>query len=356
MASRAAGQPEIGCGWVLTLPLVVLLGGLIFLAADRMHRPVANRGPSLGSQEWERSLPERLRRLQAAVRALPLELHQVGSDQQGDATLRWILHRYEATIEPEERRRAEEALSALQDVDPGVALRSRAIPGGVEVLVGLDGLPAHLIRFRWARPETERRVVVACGPLGNDLRRARAIVSGDAVRAVAVDPLWPFAAEVADMAHLYDRDVVLAPPEEMPPDPSAFAAALEKVGHIVAVLAPRAWEGEAVGALKLAAELRGLAWLDETPESPLQVIRLTHLGEAASLAAALADLPSTETDRPVLVVVPPVDGMEEELERAIAVWKDAGLVSVALSPLVRPTPVPTPSPAPESYPGGQAEG
>ena len=125
-----------------------------------------------------------------------------------------------------DQARAESAIEAVRGADPGVVLHTVQNADDTEVRIGIDGLEVSTVRFLWREnPQARPRVSVVVGPFGDDLRLARQVIEMiDAPIVLGVDPRQPFAAQVAELGGMFDREAVLqfrAPPPPLPtPSPS----------------------------------------------------------------------------------------------------------------------------------------
>jgi polysaccharide deacetylase 2 family uncharacterized protein YibQ len=140
-----------------------------------------------------------------------LNLSEPVETMTGSGTIRYLHRSYTVTFFPEKLVQTELAIEALREVDSGLTLtRSPAAPDGFEVKIGLDGLLTHTVRFQALQPASvPPRVALVIGGLGDDLRLAREFVSIDAPIALGVRPARPFSKEVAELARLFDREVLL---------------------------------------------------------------------------------------------------------------------------------------------------
>lgn len=203
--------------WVVTGPLMVLFAGMVFLASQKAGEP--NKEPDrqpARQADWEETLPKRIEALTEALEHAGVELPAPVEERKGSGALRWVHRRYDVPASPKEEAAAEESMASLRRVDSGVTVTSTPRFDGVDVQVGLDGLLTHTVRFRWRDQERRPRVALLIAPLGDDLRMARECMSLDAPVAVAVEPFRPFSKEVAELARLFNREILvyIAPGKE----------------------------------------------------------------------------------------------------------------------------------------------
>src|SRR6185295_2997288 len=110
-----------------------------------------------------------------------LQLPKAVEEERGSGPLRWTHRRYDIDLPRGEQVKAESAIEALRDVDPGLAVTAENTADGTDVRVGLDGLLVSTLRFRFPEQVTpkpiEPRLTFVIGPLGDDLRQARQVIA-----------------------------------------------------------------------------------------------------------------------------------------------------------------------------------
>lgn len=371
-------RPPIGLGWVITWPLTVVLAAVVFLAAEELHH--SQRGPDptpapVTGGDWYERLPGRIAVIDAALRKGPLRMAAPIEEDRGSGALRFKYRIYEVQLTEAERSEAEAAIEAVRGVDPGLVVSTAQTENDTEVRFGLDGLLVATVRFLWREhPEARPRVAVILGPLGDDLRLARhAIEAVDAPLVLGINPEKPFATQVAALAKLFDREVVLeyvvAPPPPPPPTPSdpltpaparvrrspppALDAALAVAPDAVGV----AWTGPGVTppkperAFLAALDERSLPFLgargDKRPTAwpaPILLVESAERPEALDEQLdALAKAVQKQGSAVLLAV--PTDAMLGALQTALPQWRAAQIDIVPLSALAAaPTPAATASP------------
>jgi polysaccharide deacetylase 2 family uncharacterized protein YibQ len=185
---------------------------MVFLAGQKTGDPDKTSGQPVREPDWEESLPQRIEALTNALERLGIELPKPTEDRKGSGALRWVHRRYDVPASPEEQAASEESLASVRQVDAGVTVMSKKRFDGVDVQVGLDGLLTHTVAFRWRDQERRPQVALVVAPLGDDLRMARACVSFDAPIVIAVEPFRPFSKEVAELARMFEREILVYMP------------------------------------------------------------------------------------------------------------------------------------------------
>lgn len=248
-ASRARGP--IGIGWIVTWPLTLVLGAMVFLSAQEIQQQGAGPGPSVDAgvfegPGWEDRLQERIGLVSTALEHSSLDLQPAGQEPRGAGSLRWTHSLYDVAMSERDRAKAEAEIAAIQALDPGLTVSSEATFSGTEVKIGVDGLLTHTLRFRWVERPERPRVALVVGSLGDDLRIARALVELKEPVALAVLPFHPFSKEVSSLARMFEREVLVelvAPPSGEAAEAASVAdarvdldAALASVPGAVGVL------------------------------------------------------------------------------------------------------------------------
>jgi len=210
-ASFAAPRP-VGVLWILAYPLYAVFAAMVFLSAQELAQPLVTQAPrpvAPDDPDWETKFPARVEALQKALSEMALPLSLSREREQGSGALRWTHRFYDLTVAEADRAEVEGKLAALQAVDGGVTLTAENVFGGTQVLMGIDGLLTHTLRLYWAEQTLQPRVSLLVAALGDDLRLAREVIDVDAPLALGIAPFRPFSAQVAELAHLFDRDVFL---------------------------------------------------------------------------------------------------------------------------------------------------
>lgn len=214
MASRTPppAQDWISLGWTVSYPLLAVVAAMIFLSAEEIARPAVRpaRAPAIvDSASWSSDFAARVEALHQAVLAAPLAASVAGEDRQGAGTVRWTHRTLVVTLDRQSKGELEAAIDGLRAADAGVTLVSESTFNGSQVLIGLDGLLTHTLRVYWADQPQRPRIGVVVAALGDDLRLARQFIELDAPVTVAVLPFRPFSAQVAELAKIFKREVLL---------------------------------------------------------------------------------------------------------------------------------------------------
>ncbi len=357
--ARRGERPPIGLTWIVTWPLSAAFATLVFLAAEEIRHPARVTTPpppaAVGGPDWNARFPPRIAAVDAALHNAPLRLPKPVEDERGSGPLRWTHRLYEIALPRADQAQAEAAIEAVRAVDPGLAVTAENTTNGTDVRVGLDGLLVSTLRFRWAElvtpPPLKPRLAVVIGPLGDDLRLARQVVAIDGPVVLGVRPFRPFSREVAELARMFEREVLV----QLDGSESAAAARGDTRGTVLdAVLAsvPQAvgvaWQGSAGLSARPDRHL-----LDE-----LDRRQLLYVGERGRAAGGRALLPvpavmagappdavgaqlgalveKARNDGSAIGIGAPTDAMLETLTRALPEWRAAEVDIVPVSTLAHP--------------------
>ena len=361
--ARRGERPPIGLSWIVTWPLSAVFAALVFLSAEEIHHPthepVAAPAPSVGGRDWNVRLPGRIAAVDAALHRAPLQLPKAVEDERGSGPLRWTHRLYEIELPQAEQAQAEAAIETVRGVDPGLALTAENTADGAEVRIGLDGLLVSTLRFRWAEAVAAKharpRVAVVIGPLGDDLRIARQVVGLEAPVVLGVRPFRPFSREVAQLGHMFDREVVVqldgteSPPEagedgdqpQANTGPPGIDELLASVPQAVGV----AWQGAGAQSqpdpqLREEIDRRQLLFVgghERDPHAALPAPAVLADAQAEAVAAQLGALvEKARSDGSAIIVGPPTDATLETLSHALPEWRAAQVEIVPLSALTQP--------------------
>jgi polysaccharide deacetylase 2 family uncharacterized protein YibQ len=202
--------------WIGRLAWSTGLGLIIFLCRffSLPHEIEAPIGPApTPNANWAADFPARIDQVTDAVRHLPLPLPTPIEEAQGAGALRWLHRRYELTVPaPTDSNAIAQTLAPVRAAAAGVTVQVTQSTSGAQAQVGIDGLLTHTLVFHWLghRP----RVAIIIDNLGNDLLIARELVDIDAPLTFAVMPARPFSRQVAELAALFQREVLLHLPME----------------------------------------------------------------------------------------------------------------------------------------------
>ena len=222
-APRAAPR-RFHWDWLFGIPLTALFGLIVFATGlalhDGQHAGLTDReaadqtaeAPPPIPTDWLADFPARVSRVTTALAKLPLHLPAPAEEPQGADNVRWIHRRYEILV-PTAQAAAEalRTFEPVRGVAPGVTLRVAEHATAMQVQVGIDGLLTHTVALQWARHHP--RVAIVVDNLGSNLLLARDLATLDAPLTFAVQAFEPFAREVAELASLYQRQVLVHLPE-----------------------------------------------------------------------------------------------------------------------------------------------
>ena len=355
MAKRAP-RPAVGITWIVTWPLLVVFGAMVFLTSREIGAPVHEAAPPIEETNWEARLPERIAVVTAVLQQSALHLSVPVEEPKGSGSLRWIHRRFDLSLPRAQWADAEAAIRALTAIDSGATVAAESTADGAELQIGLDGLLTHTLRVRWNDPAARPRVAVVIDALGDDLRIARAGASLEAPIAFAVRPFRPFSKETAELGRLFKREVLLHVmseaaatehgdgPAGQPNADRGLAAALESVPHAVGIMLGAA-PGRAAGAdsaIEREATRRGLfsvggRVLPELPGQgePAALIALDAGGDR--LSDQIAAFVETARQAGAAVAIAHADeATVEALRSALDQWRAAGVDVVPVSALVAP--------------------
>jgi uncharacterized protein len=197
----------------LSLLSSISLGLIIFLSAFLMHDGGSVSPPPILNSNWAADFPQRITQVTEALTRLPLPLPTPSAEPQGAGPLRWTRRRYTLTWPAmAEPGLLEELFDPIRSAAPGVSVSIVRDPGSALVQVGIDGLLTHTVVVR--QLDHPPRAAILMTDLGNDLQIVRAFVAIDAPLTLAILPLRPFSKEVAALAALFHREVLLQIPME----------------------------------------------------------------------------------------------------------------------------------------------
>jgi len=219
VAKGSTSEERLSFGWIVTYPLFAVLAVMVYLSAEELSQPappvvVAVKAPPLvDSPEWSEKFPDRVEIVQAAVMAAPLVesfgAKTTSQSMQGSSAFRWPHRVLELRVDRAQRPQVEASLGELHGVDPGVNVVWEETFNGGLILVGVDGLLTHTVRVYWNDRPERPRVGLVVSALGDDLRVARAVLELEDPVSVAVRPFRPFSAQVAELAKMFDRELLL---------------------------------------------------------------------------------------------------------------------------------------------------
>lgn len=211
---------------ILGLMATCALGVLVFLSTlELQHSEPPSAAPATPPVAPGADLPARVERVTAALGTLALPLPTPAEIQQGAGALRWTHRRYEVTLrKPDNAGDIDQLFEPLRRASAGVTVQTSAEANGAKVQVGVDGLLTHTLIFHWLAHAPRAAIIV--DHLGDDLLIARALAGIEAPLTFAVRSSRPFSHEVAELASVFHREVLLQlpAPSEHPSGATAAAA------------------------------------------------------------------------------------------------------------------------------------
>ncbi len=211
--TQRTSQDWISLGWIVSYPLFTVLAAMVFLSAEELLQPNPVRQTVVpvivDSPNWEADFGARVEAFHALVMEAPLGASIASEDRQGAGALRWNHRLLEITVDRDRRAEVEAVIESLRMLDPGASLVPEERFNGTQVLVGIDGLLTHTVRIFWSDQPARPRVGLVIAALGDDLQIAREVIEIEAPVALAVRPFRPFSAQVAELATIFEREVLL---------------------------------------------------------------------------------------------------------------------------------------------------
>jgi len=186
-----------------------MLAALVFLIVSALREAGAPPAvPAPAPSNWAVDFPKRVERVSAALVQVPFPLPTPVVASQGAGKVRWLLRRYEVTVpKPPLSPSLAELFAPVRAAAPGVTVGVAEGVHGATVQIGVDGLLTHIVALHWLQHRSQLAIIV--DDLGGNLLIARAFSEIEAPLAFAVTPFTPFAQEVAALAALFNREVLL---------------------------------------------------------------------------------------------------------------------------------------------------
>ncbi|MFQ5666277.1 MAG: divergent polysaccharide deacetylase family protein [Candidatus Binatia bacterium] len=212
---RGSRSRRRGWGGLARLLFSCSLGALLFLCTVlvREHGRSPMGAVPAPHPNWAADFPARIDAVTKALEGLPWPLPAPAQYPQGAGTLRWIHRRYDLVLpRPAESDAIARTLAPIRSAAPGVTLHVTQRAAGAQVQIGIEGLLTHTLAVHWLGRHPRAAVII--DDLGNDLRIARELASIEAPLTFAVMPFRPFSKEVAELAALLGREVLLHVPME----------------------------------------------------------------------------------------------------------------------------------------------
>ena len=284
-------------GFVLTCGL----GLLVYLSALQLQPPEALVAPPTGHVDSTADFPDRVEQVTAALAQLPLPLPSPTAVPQGAGALRWVHHLYEITVpELQDAGAIDRMFEPLRHVAAGVTVEAIKEANGARVQVGVDGLLTHTLMLHWLGHKPRAAIII--DNLGSDLLAARTLADIQAPLTFAVRASQPFSKEVAELASLLGRQVLM----QLPPVPERLTTAETPRAERGGLLR---WFGEnlagvphAVGVTtepgaRLSGNAERMQWvLDATKEHNLFLVELAGASPANSCDTAAAAVGCVQSD------------------------------------------------------------
>ncbi len=197
-------------GWIVSYPLFAVLAVMIFLSAQKVAAPSRPAPEAIADRvDWQEGFVERVEKVHRGVLASGLGAEVESETPNGASALRWTHRTMTMRVARERHAEIEAIVDGWRQLDSGLTLVSEKMFNGSQVLVGLDGLLTHTVRIYWDDEPAKPRVGLVLTALGDDLRLAREVMELGAPVGVAIRPFRPFSAQVAELARLFERDVLL---------------------------------------------------------------------------------------------------------------------------------------------------
>jgi polysaccharide deacetylase 2 family uncharacterized protein YibQ len=214
------GRRLFRVGSIVGFILMCGLGVLVYLSALQLGSP---EGPSLAPGNprvnSNADFPNRVEQVTTALAELPLPLATPTTVSQGAGALRWTHRRYEITLpNPGGAGNIEQLFEPLRRAAAGVTVQTSEEENGSKVQVGVDGLLTHTLMLHWLGHPPRAAIII--DNLGDDLLSARTLADIGAQLTFAVRAARPFSKEVAELANLFGREVLV----QLPQGPELSAA------------------------------------------------------------------------------------------------------------------------------------
>jgi len=267
---------------------------LVYLSALQLQSPEAPVTAPAARPDSTPNFSDRVEQVTAALAQLALPLSAPTAVPQGAGALRWTHHRYEITVpELEDAGAIDRVFEPLRHVTAGVTVQATKDENGAKVQVGVDGLLTHTLMLHWLGHPPRAAIII--DNLGNDLLTARALADIGVQLTFAVRASQPFSKEVAELANLFGREVLMQLPQG-PERPEATATPRTKdravllrwFGEILASVPHAVGVTNEPGAPLTGNDERTQWILDATKEKNLFVVESAGASQANTCDAAAA--------------------------------------------------------------------
>lgn len=378
MARSRSSRTSVGVGWIVTWPLTIVFGAMIFLCAEKLRQTKESEAAQTIDPA---SLGERIDKLTWVLQHSSLGLPRPEESQAGSGAVRHVLRIYRLSLKPEQQGETELAVEALRGAVPGIEIAPpQPTSSGFDVNIGLDGLLTHQINFEWVQENTViPRLSLVVTDLGDDLLMTRQCANLDVAVVLAVKPQRPFSKEVAELARLFQKDLYVYLPlrdtpgedfavnvnEEVSPQIDAALAAVP--GAVGIVIDPGAvLEGPPVDTLVINLKTRNLPWLFANPVSGRtsppeneEVVGALVGGEGVSGDALTAQLSQVvakarQSGFAVAAITASVASVDA-VKRAVENWQQEGVQVVPYAALLSAPVTAQPTATPAAQPAATRE-
>lgn len=204
-------QRSTGGNWALSVVGSATFALLLYASAVQLQggqSPPAAAPPAVPQPNWQADFPDRIARVTEALQHLPLPLPTPIEESQGAGALRWVQRRYELTLpQVHDFAAIEQLFDPVRAAARGVTLQATQDAHGAHVQIGVDYLLTHNLTLHWL--DRKPRIAVIVDQLGDDLLVPRALAGMEQPVTFAVKPYRPFSKEVAELAKLFGREVLL---------------------------------------------------------------------------------------------------------------------------------------------------
>ena len=320
--------------WIVAWPALAVVALMAFLVVSDL-RDVDAAAPQsipLGT-DWSAQFPERIDKVTNALEIPVLPAPQPVEEMRGSGRSRYIHRRYHVVIPRKKYEEMAASIARVSAVDPGVGITSKPSAEGVDVYIGLDGLRTHTIEFRWPAPT----LALVLRGLGDDLRLARSAVNLEAPVALGVRPDSLFAQQVAQLAHLFDREVLLDVTFEKKSDVGEqLEKALDRIPYRIGVIARTSTRvEERLRGLLAKQRLRLIgsknAYGQGGDERAIPVVAVSA-SDPATFEQALGAVLNEARDKGTVVgLIDASDASLATLKGAVTEWREKGIHLVPVS-------------------------
>ncbi len=203
-----------GWGLLFRLALSCSFASLVYLSTQHLDElDLSLLVPLAFEADWQTGFHERIEDVTTTLAGLSLELPEPRAEGRGSGRLHWTHRHYQSAMNATMTGASlAAALAPVQDPLRGVNVLLTEGEAGAEARVTVDGLLTHTLLFsaRFRRP----RIAVIIEDLGDSLLDARRVIQLEPPVSMAITPFRPFSTQVAELAHLFHREVLVHLPME----------------------------------------------------------------------------------------------------------------------------------------------